>query len=235
VSISIGLDSTRRTPAQGASTPSNDTRPNGYVRNVQFHGIQATVASEGQQFADMPFRQNYRPGEMRTCIVLNGVGDEFLEEIRFNGVHAVFGGGGTAEEAARRDVPKMAGEYFELGTLPAYGLPPPNPRRLTLQDVRFEVAKADLRPAVVFDRVEDVALNGFSAQGNPAAAALLRFTNTREALLSACRVLSPCAAFLSVEGARSEEITIDGGDLSKAATRLVLSGGAIRRAVRMRG
>ncbi len=33
-----------------------------------------------------------------------------------------YGGGGTAEEAARRDVPKMAGEYFELGTLPAYGM-----------------------------------------------------------------------------------------------------------------
>ena len=204
--ISIGLDSTRR----NANVPP----AKGYVRNVQFHGIQATVASLGQQYSDMGFRQNYRPGETRSCIVLNGVGGDFLEEIRFNGMHATFGGGGTAEEA-RRDVPKMAGEYFEIGTPPAYGLYARNVRKLTLQDVRFEVAAADLRPAVVFDRVEDAALNGFSAQGNPQAEPVLRFSDSRDVLLSACRVLSPAAVFLHEQ--RSTGITIDGGDLSKAA------------------
>ena len=78
-----------------------------------------------------------------------------------------YGGGGTAEEAARREVPKMAGEYFELGTLPAYGLYARNVRGLTLTDMRFEVAAPDLRPAMVFDHVEDATVNGFAAQGNP--------------------------------------------------------------------
>ncbi|HEV2689537.1 MAG TPA: glycosyl hydrolase family 28 protein [Bryobacteraceae bacterium] len=227
--FSIGLDSTRRNAPQSNTPPAK-----GYVRNVQFQGIQATVAATGQQYADMGWKQNYRPGENRTCIVLNGVGDDFLEEIRFNGVHATFAGGGTAEEAARLDVPKMAGEYFELGTLPAYGLYARNVRRLSLQDVRFEVASPDLRPAVVFDHVQDAALNGFSAQGNPQADALLRFANTRDALLSACRVLTPAAAFLHVEGEQSDGIVIDGGDLSRAASPLLLSAGAKKEAVKMR-
>lgn len=152
--ISIGLDSASR-------------RPKGIVRNIMFRGIRATVVSEGQQFADMPFRNNFRPGEIRTCITLNGVGDEFLEQITFDDVHVTFGGGGTAEEAARRDIPNVAGEYFELGTLPSYGMFARNVRGLTLSNIRLQVATPDLRPAVVFDHVEDAAVNGLTAQGNP--------------------------------------------------------------------
>jgi hypothetical protein len=205
----------------------------GYARNVQFHGIQAKVAAEGQQYADMSWRQNYRPGETRTCIVLNGANGNFLDEIGFHGVHAVFAGGGTAEEAARRDVPQMAGEYFELGTLPAYGLYARNGRRLTLDDVRFEVAAPDLRPAVVLDHVEDAAFQGFAAQGNPQAESVLRLIDSREVFLSSCRVLTPAAAFVHVEGERSQAITIEGGDLSKA-TPVSLGKGASLTAVRVR-
>src|SRR5260370_21361090 len=114
--ISIGLDSNYR---RAANAP---PRPRGVIRNLTFQAIRATVVSEGGQFADMPFKNNFRPGETRSCITLNGVGDDYLEGITFNDVHVTYGGGDTAEEAARRDVPKMAGEEFGLGTLPAYGM-----------------------------------------------------------------------------------------------------------------
>ena len=75
--ISIGLDSNYRRAGERAAPP----RPKGVVRNLTFQGIRATVVSEGGQFADMPFKNNFRPGETRTCITLNGVGDEYLEGI----------------------------------------------------------------------------------------------------------------------------------------------------------
>src|SRR5206468_6812141 len=125
--------------------------------------------------ADLPFSSSYRPGETRSCIVLNGVGDDVLEGISLSDIQITFEGGGTAEEAARRDVPKTAGEYFELGVLPAYGLYARNVRGLTLQNVRFEVTKPDLRPAMVFDHVEDAAVNGLSVQGCAKAESVLRF------------------------------------------------------------
>jgi hypothetical protein len=166
--------------------------------------------------------------------VLNGVGENFLEGISLSDIQITFEGGGTSEEAARRDVPKMAGEYFELGVLPAYGLYARNVRGLTLQNVRFEVTKSDLRPAVVFENVEDVGVNGLSAQGNPKAQGLLRFTDTRDVLLSACRVLTPVAAFLHTEGAASRGITIDGGDVTKAGTVTAFGNGATKDAVKVR-
>jgi hypothetical protein len=226
--ISIGLDSNYR---RAANAPA---RAKGVVRKLTFQGIRATVVSEGGQYADMPFRNNFRPGETRSCITLNGVGDEYLEGITMNDVHVTYAGGGTAEEAARREIPKMAGEYFELGTLPAYGLYARNVRGLTLSDVRFEVAAPDLRPAMVFDHVQDATVNGFAAQGN-AQAELLRFIDSRDVLVSAARVLTPAAAFLQLEGEGNGGITVDGGDLSKAAEAVVLKAGAKKDAVKVRG
>ena len=228
--ISIGLHSAPRRGAAATDTP----RPNGIVRNISFSGIRATVVAEGKQHADLPFPSSYRPGEAKTCIVLNGAESDFIEGITFSDIHIKFEGGGTAEEAARRDIPKMAGEYFELGVLPAYGLYARNVRGLTLQNVRFEVANPDLRPAVVLDHASDVGMNGFAAQGNPSAAALIRCADSQDVCLSACRVLAPSAAFLLVEGAGSKGITIDGGDLAKAAVPLSVSEGATMGAVKVR-
>ena len=170
------------------------------MRNIAFNNIRASVVAEGGQFDDIAFSQNYRPGETRQCIVLNAIGDCFLEDITFDDVRITYGGGGTAEEA-KAQVPQVAGEYFEVGTPPAYGLYARNVRGLTLNNVRFEVVKPDLRPAVVLEHVTDAAINGLSAQGNPGAKSVLRFVETQDVLLTASRVLTPAAAFLQVEGA----------------------------------
>lgn len=226
--VSIDLSNRRRW-----NENTKEPRRGGFVRNIKFSGIRAQVVSEGRQFSDMPFAQHYRPGETRQCIVLNAIGESFLENISFSDVHVTYGGGGTAEEA-QREVPQVAGEYFEIGTPPAYGLFARNVRGLTLSSIRFETRRPDLRPAVVFNRVEDVAINGLSAEGNKDAESVLRFVDTREALLSATRLLTPAANFLQVEGAASAAITVDGGSLAKAGKLLTFKNGAASEAVRLR-
>ncbi|MGI0018274.1 MAG: glycoside hydrolase family 28 protein [Nitrosotalea sp.] len=229
--ISVGLDSKPR----GKNAGRDAQRPHGIVRNLQFNGIRAHVVSTGRQFSDMAFPSRFRPGETRTCIALNGVRDEFLEEIAFSDVHVTYGGGGTAQEAARRDIPQMAGEYFELGTLPSYGLYARNVRGLSLTGVRFDFVAPDLRPAVVFDGVRDAAINGLSAQVDRDAESVFRFIDTQDALLTACRILTPAATFLRVEGASSAGIVIDGGDLSKAESPLSFGSGAAPETAKVRG
>ena len=157
-----------------------------------------------------------------------------MENISLDNIHLTFGGGGTAEEAARRELPEIAGEYFMLGPMPAYGLYARNVHGLTLQNVRFQVSTPDLRPALIFDHVEDAAINGLSVQGNVEAESVLRFIDSKQTLLTAARVLTPSSTFLQLEGAGNEEIVIDGGDLSKAATPLIFKGGATKNSVRMR-
>jgi hypothetical protein len=240
--ISIGLGGRgRRAPAAGATatqtnTPPADAEeqaPPGICRNISFSGIHAIV-SVPVALADVPFKSGYNPGEVKSCIGLNAVGG-VIENISFNDVHITYPGGGTAEEAAVRDVPKTIGEYYAAGVFPAYGLYARNVRGLTLNNVRFTVAGAEARPAVVFDHVEDAAVNALNAQGTKEAESLLRFIETKDVLMTATRLLAPAAVFLQVEGGESRGITIDGGDLSKAAKPLAFQNGGEEKAVKLRG
>jgi len=237
ISIGLGPQPRRSTSTPGANATEANTSPEqrqpGIVRNISFNGIQATV-TKPVQLPDVPFVSGYNPGEIFSCIVLNGMGEGFLENISFNDVRVTFPGGGTAEHAAVRDVPKVAGEYYEIGVPPAYALYARNVRGLNLYNVRFEVTTDELRPAVVFDHVKDAAVNGFSVQGNEKAESLLRFIETSDVLLSASRVLTPTALFLQVEGATTERITIDGGDLSRAAAPLSFKADAPKKSVKLR-
>jgi hypothetical protein len=101
--------------------------------------------------------------------------------------------------------------------------------------VRFEVRERDARPAVVLDRVADVAMTGLSAQGNPEAKSLLRFIDSQDVYLAACRVLAPAAAFLRAEGAGCAGIVVDGGDLGKAMESVQFAEGATPAAAKIRG
>jgi hypothetical protein len=101
--------------------------------------------------------------------------------------------------------------------------------------VRLETKTPDLRPAVVFDHVHDAAVNGLSAAGNPEAPSLLRFTDSKDVLVSAARVLSPASTFLRLEGDSNESIVIDGGHLTKAAKPLACAEGTNPKAVTLRG
>jgi polygalacturonase len=234
--FSIGLGPQSRGAAQSgedAARAARPAEPKGIVRNISFSNIRATVVDPGP-LADVEFQSTYRPGEYKSCIVLNGV-DAYLENISFDNVHVTFPGGGTAEQAAARDVPKTAGEYFELGVLPAYAMWARNVRGLTMSNVRFEAASAEFRPAVIFEQVEDAALNGLNVQGDRNAESVFCFNGSRDVLLSAARLLTPARTFLRVEGANSQGITLDGGDLTKASEVVALKSGAAQNAVKVRG
>ena len=228
--ITVGLDSARRNnPTNALSAPT----AKGIVRNIAFNGIRGFVVAEGKQHPDLPWPQKFRPGEMRHCIVLNGVGDDIIENISFQDIHFTFEGGGTALEAAA-EVPRIAGEYFEIGTPPAYGLYARNVRGLSLNNVHFETSKPDLRAAVDLDNVSDVCINGLSARGNGLAKSVVRVRNTRDVLMTASRVLSEASAFIELVGPSNAGIIVEGGDISKAGNPVLLSGGASSKSVEVR-
>jgi hypothetical protein len=157
-----------------------------------------------------------------------------MENVSFNNIHLMFGGGGTTEDASRRDLPQIAGEYFMLGPMPAYGFYARNSHGLTLQNIRFQVSTPEMRPAVIFDHVEDIVVNGLSVEANSAAESALRCINSKHILLTASRLLTSTAVFLQLEGSGNENIKIDGGDVSKAATVLAYKNGATKAAVQLR-
>lgn len=224
ISISVGA----------TKSPEGQQFPPVAVRNISFSHIHGTVTtSPAETLPESSLHVGLQPGEAHSAIVLNAVNGCTIEDISFSDVHLSFGGGGTADEGARRDVPQVFGEYFELGPIPAYGLYARNAKGITLSNVRFQTAAQDLRPAVVLDHAEDVAFNGFSVQGDLQAESVVRLSGCKQVMFSATRVLTQSSPFLSVEGADNENIIVDGGDLSKASSPAIYKSGASPSAVKL--
>jgi hypothetical protein len=101
--------------------------------------------------------------------------------------------------------------------------------------VRFQFERPELRPAVILDHVEDVAISGLSAQGSKDAESLVRVMDSKQILMTATRVLGEAAVFMRVEGETSAGIMVDGGDLTGAEKRLAFANGAVEAAVKLRG
>jgi hypothetical protein len=239
--ISLGLDPDDMTGAGGGGDLPR-ARPaaphDAIIRNILIDNIRGNVVTHLRPYPELPPPETPRPlnganpGEVRQCIVLNGIHGAMLEDITISNVHLTFDGGGTLEEATR-EVPQVSGEYFRIGTPPAYGVYARNVRGLTLNNIRLKTAAPDRRPAVVFDHVEDATVTGLAAVSHPEAP-VLRAIDTRDVLLTGARVLTPASTFLAVEGAASAGLTIDGGDLSKAASPVSFSAQASKRAVTVR-
>jgi hypothetical protein len=163
----------------------------------------------------------------------------YLEDISLTDVHVTYAGGGTAAQGAKREIPKVAAEYFGVwGTAPfgppAYGMYARNVKGLTLQNVRFDFLQPDLRPAIVFDNVHDAAVTGLSVHASAEAESVMRITDSKDVLIAATRVLSSAKVFLKLEGRGNEGIMIDGGDLRKAGKIVMAENGLHEKTVKVR-
>jgi hypothetical protein len=224
--ISIGLGSQN---SRQNTTP----RAPGIVRNISFSGITATVVKP-VPLRDSEHPSNYNPGEMFSSVTLNAMDNVFMENITFNDVHITYPGGGTIEQGAIRDVPKIAGEYYEIGVPPAYGLYARNVKGLILHNVSLGIANADLRPALILDNVRDAAINGLNIDGHAKSESACRFINSSDVLVTAARLKNVANVFLAIEGAEVKNIKIDGGDVSKATSVIAFNSGALKPSVRIR-
>ena len=86
-------------------------------------------------------------------------------QITLQNIRITAKGGGSAA-LARKDVPELENKYPDadmFDDLPAYGLFCRHAETLVLDNVHFHLEQADARPAVIFDRVEDLDLRTVSA------------------------------------------------------------------------
>lgn len=199
-------------------------RPIGKLRNVLISGVRATLNTDPQ----------YRNGHTMS---IAGIPGHPVEGVVIENVHLTFPGGGTSDEAQRKDIPEKETAYPEhtiFGILPAYGLWVRHARGIALRNVTFELAATDARPALICDDVEDLELTGFKA-ATTSTGPLLRLIDTRHALLQQCAPLNTTDTFAQIEGAASADIALLANDLRRSASAFILSTDAKPAAVRETG
>ena len=204
------------------------------MRNISFSNIHGTVTTDPPQLAEAKVTSTANPGEKHSCITLNCVGGATMENISLDNINLTFGGGGTAEDAARRDLPQIAGEYFMMGPMPAYGLYARGVKGLTLQNIRLQVASPTCAPPSSSTMSATPPSTASTSRPTPAAESALRIIDSKDVLLTAPRLLTSTTTFLQLEGADNERITIDGGDISKAQKPLTLADKATKTAIKIR-
>ena len=183
----------------------------GQLRNILFENIRARA------------RADY----VKSGMFITGTPRTQPRQITFSNIDITFSGGGTAAEAARRDVPDLERTYPEIyifGVLPAYGLYVHHATGITLNNVQFHLESEDLRPAIVCDDVQDLDLAGFNAEGHPQADSLIRLQNTQRAFITGSRALNPIGTFVRVEGPESRGIGLSGNSLDFARQTVEIAG-----------
>ena len=142
--------------------------------------------------------------------------------------------GGVAESKGL-DVPEHVEKYPEgtmFGPLPAYGLYARHVEGLALTDLHTRWDKQDMRPAMIFDDVKDVTVDGFRSDTANGAAPLLWFNQVMDAMVRGAR---PAAAkvFLRVSGA-GKGIVLTGNDFTRVG-QVLEAEGEVRSAVIQKG
>ena len=223
--------------------------PVGRMRNLRFQGIRA-IARTGP---DRPWYPEERlralqasglPLDARAdwapLLFLHGHPSQDIENVTLSDVHITVPGGGSAEEAARRDMPDMdrtgtQGVWKEhsavWGVMPACGLVARHVRGLTLDQVEIDLASPDARAPVFCIECSDLELSGLRTRGTDLSQAIVACRDCEDAFVHGCRPLDEAKTFLRAEGARSRGIALVGNDLRRVGECAALADGAPTEAV----
>ncbi len=152
-----------------------------------------------------------------------------LENIVLSNINFTFEGGVRSVPAASEIPEKQnaypAGAMFGPA-LPAYGFFIRHVNGITLDNVHLKFSEEDTRPAIVCSNTEKLEIRRLKAGGTPSTPALIHLENTRDALISESRSLSPVPVFIAVQGSKSRNLAVINNNLKNTKRKVVFSGSA---------
>lgn len=214
------------------------------VSNITIHGVNVPLflrlGDRGRPFKEGMARPEV--GRLRDVVIANivasgagktgcsitGLPGHAIEDVSISNVTMGFEGGGP-RQLADRQVPELPERYPEskmFGDLPAYGFYCRHVRGLRFSGVRLRCESEDQRHAMMFEDVEDLALDGLDATSVANGAPVVHLTGCRGVMVSGCMPRLAGGAFLRVAGGGSARITLVGNHVGGETRIVEFSGGA---------
>ncbi len=146
----------------------------GTLRNVTIKNIKVIVPFEHPDYAyeirgpQLPFFHNVFPSS------ITGVRGHRIENVTLENITIVYPGRGNPAYANMPlsrldDVPELVNHYPEFsmfGELPAWGFYVRHVNGLTMKNIKLKIKKADYRPAMVFDDVQNLTIASVRIRGD---------------------------------------------------------------------
>ena len=200
--------------------PEHPRMPLGKISHLSFSHITGTATG---RLVTQP--------DAQSVIFLHGHPQRDLEAISLSDIDLVMAGGSTNPPPVNRgridaDAPQITDpgcwpEHRSWGVSPAGALEARHVKGLTLHDVRFTLAKPDLRPALFLQQCGMVNVARLLIE-NPAADAPPRLSllDCQDVLVSGCLDHRGGKAFLTLEGADTQGVNATGNNLAGFGTEV---------------
>ena len=159
---------------------------------------------------------------------ITGIPGHAVEDVSLTNIRIETEEAGKAEWI-ERPVPEVEKAYPEarmFGRLPSYGLYVRHAAGVKLDGLRLATARADQRPAMHCEDVDDLRVDRLDGAAPEGAQPLVRLVNTRHAVLDGCVAPKMEGAAVEIAGAESGGIRLLANDFTRAAKAFDLQGGA---------
>ncbi len=226
-----------RPPRSGISLESVDgARIDGVViSNITMERVQTPIfirlANRGRGLA------NPTPGTIQNVSITNieateatvtssitGLPGSPVERALLMAINITMQGGEIAEKGLEvPENPQMYPEAGMFGTLPAYGLYARHADDLKLSGVQVRWENADRRPALVFDDVKSLDIDGFHADTASGPQPIVWLNDVVNALVRGSRS-AHAAIFLRLSGSQTKGIKLQGNDFTQAQQAVEFQG-----------
>jgi len=170
------------------------------------------------QFRDVKLSNIIATGASSTGCCISGIPEHLIENVSLSNIQIDYKGG-VSGKYAQKAVLEKAESYPEstmFGTLPAYGFYVRHAKNVKFHNMDLGFERDDHRPALVFEDVKGLEVFGLDAQSSPSTQALIWLKQVNDTFIHGCRLRNKVAAFVHVDGHRSNNITVMNNDLRNA-------------------
>ena len=223
-------------PDIGSVQPNPPMMPPGGISNLQFRGIRAVAK---------PQPPNPRP-DANDGLFFHGHPQGLIKNILLRDVTVTLSGGGTRQQADRRDIVDMnqidyrkdgywTDDKTTWGVPPAFGLYARHIQGLVLEDVTFRLTDPDMRSAVFVSDSAEVRISNLTATCSPINTSVVTARNCVGLRLSEIDPRPRAAVLLRLEGTKSDGIILSDNDHRGFTKPFVCVDGASETAITLAG
>lgn len=141
---------------------------------------------------------------------ITGIPGHNIQNVSLNNISIEFPGGGSIEDANKL-LPELEDHYPEStkwGNLPAFGFFIKHVENISMDNIEFNLKKADARPAIICEDLQNITITGLKTDSYADAKNIISFRNVSGGVVQSSFINSNTNTFLEISGNQTKNISV---------------------------